>query len=152
MLLSCRLQEHHRGNKDIVIDRTELKHTVYMYKCVDCVIHVKSKIHSIILGEKSSTGRTGFCVISCHIMSCHVIPSLPNVASLLPLTDAPCEQGERSLFGDGLCRLMCRVSCGLMCGMGVVRASSSSAFSAVATETSMCLLHRFPGEAWLVFL
>ncbi|GAB6028170.1 hypothetical protein CHUAL_002376 [Chamberlinius hualienensis] len=48
--------EHHKGNKNIVIDDTSMNQSVYVYACEDCVIQVKGKLNSIVLDacKKSS--------------------------------------------------------------------------------------------------
>lgn len=42
--------ENHDGNKEIKIDITSIKHTVYIYKCDNCVIQIKGKCNSISIG------------------------------------------------------------------------------------------------------
>ncbi|KAL3889665.1 hypothetical protein ACJMK2_001998 [Sinanodonta woodiana] len=41
--------EYHNGNKDLVLSDTNLKQTVYMYKCTDSTLQVKGKVNSITL-------------------------------------------------------------------------------------------------------
>jgi len=36
--------EYYTGNKGIVISETEMKQTVYIYKCIDCTIQIKGKV------------------------------------------------------------------------------------------------------------
>lgn len=48
--------QYQNGNKEIVIDKTELRHTVYIYKCVDSVIQIKGKVNSICLDGCKKTG------------------------------------------------------------------------------------------------
>lgn len=33
--------EHHSGNREIVVDRTDPRHTVYIYNCHNCVVQVR---------------------------------------------------------------------------------------------------------------
>ncbi|KAK3749681.1 hypothetical protein RRG08_013889 [Elysia crispata] len=47
--------EYHKGNQNIVIDKTEMKQTLYIYKCEGCVIQVKGKVNSIILDSCKKT-------------------------------------------------------------------------------------------------
>lgn len=44
-------QEYQHGNKNVVIQDTEMKQTVYIYKCENSTIHVKGKVNAITLGE-----------------------------------------------------------------------------------------------------
>ncbi|XP_076083669.1 adenylyl cyclase-associated protein 1-like isoform X1 [Mytilus galloprovincialis] len=48
--------EYQKGNKNIVIDNTELKQTVYAFKCTDSTIIVKGKVNSIILDSCKKVG------------------------------------------------------------------------------------------------
>lgn len=50
-VLCSLFQENHVGNRSIVIDNTERKQTVYIFKCTECTIQVKGKINSIVVGE-----------------------------------------------------------------------------------------------------
>lgn len=43
--------ENHEDNKSIVIDATELNHTVNIFNCKNCVIQVKGKINAVSMGE-----------------------------------------------------------------------------------------------------
>lgn len=44
-------QEHQEGNKNIEVADTNIKQTVYAFKCNNCVIKVKNKLNSITLGK-----------------------------------------------------------------------------------------------------
>ena len=46
-------QEYQIGNKTMVIDQTNIKQTVYMYKCENSTLQIKGKVNSITLGKKS---------------------------------------------------------------------------------------------------
>ena len=48
--------EYHNKRHDLVVDKTEIKHTVYIYKCKDCTITVKGKINSILVDSCSKVG------------------------------------------------------------------------------------------------
>jgi len=41
--------EFQNKRNDLVIDKTEIKHTVYIYKCKECTITVKGKVNSILI-------------------------------------------------------------------------------------------------------
>jgi adenylyl cyclase-associated protein len=52
--------ENFVGNRNIVIDRVELRHSMYIFNCTDCVIHVKGKLNQISLGKLFDHQRLGF--------------------------------------------------------------------------------------------
>ena len=41
--------EYQTKRSDLLIDQTDLKHTVYIYKCSECTVVVKGKVNSILL-------------------------------------------------------------------------------------------------------
>lgn len=41
--------EYQLNKHDLVIDQTDLKHTVYIYQCKECTIQVKGKVNSILI-------------------------------------------------------------------------------------------------------
>jgi adenylyl cyclase-associated protein len=43
--------ENHEGNKNIVIDQTEIKQLVYIYGCNNCTIQIKGKVNAVTLGK-----------------------------------------------------------------------------------------------------
>jgi len=43
------LVEYQSGNAGLVIDQTEMKHAVSVYKCDNCVLHVKGKVNRVSL-------------------------------------------------------------------------------------------------------
>jgi adenylyl cyclase-associated protein len=45
------LQEYQVGNKSLVIEDTNIKQAVYIFKCQDSTVQVKGKVNSIILGK-----------------------------------------------------------------------------------------------------
>jgi len=47
--------EYQKGNKNIVISDTDLKQTVYIYKCHDSTIQVKGKVNSITVDSSTKT-------------------------------------------------------------------------------------------------
>ena len=51
MILMYILQEYQVGNKTMVIDDTNIKQTVYMYKCENSTLQIKGKVNSITLGK-----------------------------------------------------------------------------------------------------
>lgn len=45
--------EFQNKRNDLVIDKTEIKQTVYIYKCKECTITVKGKVNSILIDSSS---------------------------------------------------------------------------------------------------
>jgi len=45
------VQEYQKDNRNLLIGNTEMKHTVYIYKCENCTIQIKGKVNAITLGE-----------------------------------------------------------------------------------------------------
>lgn len=78
--------EYHDGNKNIILDRVELKHAVYIYKCTNSVVHVKSKVNSIILDQCKKTGIVFEGVVSslefvnCQSMQGQVTGKVPTIS------------------------------------------------------------------------
>lgn len=48
--------EYQSNNNNLVIDETDLKHTIYIYKCNECTITVKGKVNSITLDSCTRVG------------------------------------------------------------------------------------------------
>lgn len=48
--------EYQQGNSNLVIDQTDLKHTIYIYQCKECTIIVKGKVNSILIDSCSRVG------------------------------------------------------------------------------------------------
>jgi adenylyl cyclase-associated protein len=46
-------QENQDGNKDIVIEQTELSHTVHIFSCINSVIRISGKINAVTMGTLS---------------------------------------------------------------------------------------------------
>lgn len=67
-------QEYHNNNKDIIIDQTETKQVVYVYRCVGSTITVKGKVNSILLGRllwyKPYNAQSVNLNYICHISDC----------------------------------------------------------------------------------
>lgn len=47
--------QNHQGNQTILIDQTEMNHSVYIYRCADSVVQVKGKVSSITVDSCSKT-------------------------------------------------------------------------------------------------
>ena len=48
--------EYQNKNHNLLVDQTDLKHTVYIYKCKECTITVKGKVNSILLDSCQRVG------------------------------------------------------------------------------------------------
>lgn len=46
--------EHHEGNREILIDGTEIGHTVNIFGCKNSVIQIKGKVNAVSLGESTT--------------------------------------------------------------------------------------------------
>lgn len=46
------LQENFEQKHDLIIEETELKQVVYVFGCNNSTVQIKSKINSIIIGER----------------------------------------------------------------------------------------------------
>ncbi|XP_076457200.1 adenylyl cyclase-associated protein 1-like isoform X3 [Babylonia areolata] len=78
--------EYHTGNKNIMLDQTELKQTVYVFKCVDSVIQVKGKVNSITLDSCKKTAVVFEDVVAslefvnCQSMQGQVTGKVPTIS------------------------------------------------------------------------
>ncbi|GFS27791.1 adenylyl cyclase-associated protein [Elysia marginata] len=78
--------EYHKDNKSIVIDKTELKQSLYAFKCEGCVIQVTGKINSIILDSCKKTAivfddlLASLEFVNCQSMQAQVKGKLPTVS------------------------------------------------------------------------
>lgn len=77
--------EYMQGRHDLVIDQTDLKHTVYIYQCKECTITVKGKVNSISLDSCSRVGVLFDDVLStvefinCKNVQMQVLGKVPTV-------------------------------------------------------------------------
>ena len=51
------MQEYQKGNKSIILDQTDIKQVVYLYKCHDSTVQIKGKINSITVDSCTKTAR-----------------------------------------------------------------------------------------------
>lgn len=78
--------EYHQGNKNIVLDNTELKQTAYVYKCVDCVVQIKGKINSITLDQCKKTAIvfedlvSSLEFVNCQSMQGQALGKVPTIS------------------------------------------------------------------------
>lgn len=65
------LIQFQQGNQSIVLDKVEIKHTVYIFKCIDSVIQIKGKVNSIVLDQCTKTGLVfDNAVASVELVNC----------------------------------------------------------------------------------
>ncbi|XP_077989965.1 adenylyl cyclase-associated protein 1-like isoform X2 [Glandiceps talaboti] len=80
------LVEYQEGNKNIVIETTALKQTVYIYKCNNCTIQVKGKINSITADGCKKTGIaldslvSSLDIINCQSVQAQVMEKIPTIS------------------------------------------------------------------------
>ncbi|XP_066922086.1 adenylyl cyclase-associated protein-like isoform X2 [Clytia hemisphaerica] len=71
--------EHQDGNQNLVIDRTNDKQAVYMYKCKNSVLQVQGKINSIVLDNCVKCGVVFTDLIStCEFINCQSVKAQAN--------------------------------------------------------------------------
>ncbi|KAF2074889.1 hypothetical protein CYY_003808 [Polysphondylium violaceum] len=63
--------EYQKGNKNIVIEDTDPKQTVYIYQCQDSVVQIKGKVNAITLdGCKKTAVVFENCIASADVVNC----------------------------------------------------------------------------------
>ena len=78
--------EHHKGNREIVIEITDMKQTVYIYKCENSVVQIKGKVNSITVDgcKKTSVAFENLLgqieVINCQSVEIQTLGTLPTVS------------------------------------------------------------------------
>jgi adenylyl cyclase-associated protein len=78
--------EYQHGNKNVVIQETEMKQTVYIYKCENSTIHVKGKVNAITLDGCKKTGLvfdeaiSSIDFINCQSVQVQVLSQVPTVS------------------------------------------------------------------------
>jgi len=66
--------EYQKGNKQIVIEETDPKQTVYIYQCQDSVIQIKGKVNAITLdGCKKTAVVFENCIASADVVNCNSV-------------------------------------------------------------------------------
>ena len=48
--------EHHKDNREIVIEETEANQSVYVFKCEGCTLQIRGKVNNIVLDQCRKTG------------------------------------------------------------------------------------------------
>ncbi|XP_050393449.1 adenylyl cyclase-associated protein 1 isoform X1 [Patella vulgata] len=78
--------EYHNDNRNILIDKTELKQTVYIYKCVNSTIQIKGKVNSVIMDSCKKCGvvfddiLSSLEFVNCQSVQGQVIGRVPTVS------------------------------------------------------------------------
>ncbi|KAI8476335.1 MAG: adenylate cyclase-associated CAP [Monoraphidium minutum] len=64
--------EHHSGNREIVIDKTDPRHAVYIFNCHNCVVQIKGKVNAVSIDGCKKTGVVFEHVIAaCELVNCN---------------------------------------------------------------------------------
>lgn len=77
--------EYHNGNSNVRITETEMKHTIYIYKCTNSTIIVEGKVNSIVLDQCTKVGIQFTSVVSlvefvnCKSMKAQVTDRVPTI-------------------------------------------------------------------------
>jgi len=78
--------EYQADNKSIVIDQTDMKQTVYIYRCKGSVVQIKGKVNSVTMDECSKTSVVfenivaSFDVVNCNSVEVQVLGKVPTFA------------------------------------------------------------------------
>jgi adenylyl cyclase-associated protein len=78
--------EYQNGNNNILIEDTELRQTVYLYKCENSTVQVKGKVNSITLDSCKKVGvafenAVSMCeIINCKSIQVQVLGKVPTVS------------------------------------------------------------------------
>lgn len=94
--------ENHENNREIVIDATELNHTVNIFGCKNCIIQIKGKINAVAMVSCQKTS-----ILLDTLVSSLEITSSPSFAvQVLGRTPTiildSCDSGQVYLSKDGL--------------------------------------------------
>jgi len=77
--------EYQVGNSNIVIDQTELKQTVYIYRCKNSTIQVKGKVNSVTLDDCEKVGvvfdnvLSGVETVNCKSLQIQALGKIPTI-------------------------------------------------------------------------
>lgn len=78
--------EHHKNDQNIVLQITDMKQTIYVFKCENCVIQVKGKVNSITLDSCKKTSivfdslLSQIEVINCQGMQIQTMGAMPTLS------------------------------------------------------------------------
>lgn len=77
--------EYHSDRTDLKITETNMRHTVYIYKCSNSTITVQGKVNSIVLDQCTKVGIQFTSVVSllefinCRAMKAQVLENVPTI-------------------------------------------------------------------------
>ncbi|CAF1497229.1 unnamed protein product [Didymodactylos carnosus] len=77
--------EYQRDQQNLKIDQTNMKHTVYVYKCSNSTIHIVGKVNSIVLDSCTKVGLQFESAVSlvefinCKSMKLQVLDVVPTI-------------------------------------------------------------------------
>ena len=77
--------EFHSDRSDLKITETNMKHTIYVYKCSNAVLTVEGKVNSIVLDQCTKVGIQFTSVVSlvefinCRGMKAQVLDRAPTI-------------------------------------------------------------------------
>jgi adenylyl cyclase-associated protein len=40
-------------SRDLVVDQVELRHSVYIFNCINCIVYIKGKLNQVTIGKRS---------------------------------------------------------------------------------------------------
>jgi adenylyl cyclase-associated protein len=78
--------ENQVNNKEIILSDTEVKQTVYIYKCKGSVIQIKGKVNAVTVDDCSKTGVVfenvvaSFEIVNCNSVEVQVLGKVPSIA------------------------------------------------------------------------
>lgn len=79
------LVEHQNDRHDLKITDTNMRYTVYIYKCSNSTIHIQGKVNSIVLDQCTKVGLQFTAVVSmvefinCRSVKAQVIETVPTI-------------------------------------------------------------------------
>jgi adenylyl cyclase-associated protein len=77
--------EYYSNRKDLKITDTNMRQTIYIYKCTNSTIVIQGKVNSIVLDQCSKVGIQFTSVVSliefinCHSIKAQVLESVPTI-------------------------------------------------------------------------
>lgn len=77
--------EYQNKRNDLVIDKTDMKQTVYVYKCKECTLTIKGKVNSILIDSCSRVAvvfedlLSSFEFINCQSVQMQTLGTVPTV-------------------------------------------------------------------------
>uniref|UniRef100_A0A0K0EFA3 Adenylyl cyclase-associated protein n=1 Tax=Strongyloides stercoralis TaxID=6248 RepID=A0A0K0EFA3_STRER len=78
--------EYHKNDKNVIVNITDMKQTVYVFKCEGSVINIKGKVNSIILDSCKKTSivfenlLSQIEIINCQSIQVQTLGKLPTIS------------------------------------------------------------------------